>query len=257
VHDQQNTKGLSGFSDDGTNERKPVTPLVTRAASQKFDTSRFFGRSRRRIHRPWRKNWPHYYSTSTAFVLIIDIKSMITRICSISLASIAFFTFQACPSSAFTIGQNAKPRSNQRWFVRRTTAFSDSNNNHETIAEPSYTSLLTSTCNSSSNGAMPVLLNFTLAEHRPLGCTIEESLAASIDGNEPQGESINSQNQGLPYVFVSKVQPESLAQIAGLQVGDVVVGTTGLFGQILDVTLAGIDKMYVRSTMKMDIMRET
>ena len=45
----------------------------------------------------------------------------------------------------------------------------------------------------------------SLLPHRPLGCTIEESL--------PDGD----------YVFVSKVTPGGLAEQVGLQVGDVVV----------------------------------
>jgi len=62
---------------------------------------------------------------------------------------------------------------------------------------------------------------FLLSEHRPLGCTIEESLAPND-----------------PYVFVSHLQEGGFAAQAGLAVGDVIVGVTGLFGE-LEHVIAG------------------
>jgi len=70
------------------------------------------------------------------------------------------------------------------------------------------------------------ILTFTLVDHRPLGCTVEESL-----------------NEQDDYVFVSKVTPEGNAEKAGLLVGDVIVGLTGLFGGLTIVMDAGVDKI--------------
>ena len=69
-------------------------------------------------------------------------------------------------------------------------------------------------------------ITFELADHRPLGCTIEETLDPDED-----------------YVFVSKVVPGGFAEQAGIQVGDVVVAVTGLFGEMTPVLEAGVDKM--------------
>lgn len=65
----------------------------------------------------------------------------------------------------------------------------------------------------------------TLKDHRPLGCTVEESLAAEDDH----------------AVFVASVKEGGFAQLAGLQVGDVIVGVTGLFGgeEIIDESVGG------------------
>ena len=68
--------------------------------------------------------------------------------------------------------------------------------------------------------------SFEMADHRPLGCTVEESL------------DINDS-----YVFVSKVVPGGFADQAGIQVGDVVVAVTGLFGEVTPVLESGIEKM--------------
>ena len=64
---------------------------------------------------------------------------------------------------------------------------------------------------------------FLLPEHRPLGCTIEESLAPND-----------------PYVFVSHLQEGGFAASAGLAVGDVIVAVTGLFGELEHVIVGGV-----------------
>lgn len=66
-------------------------------------------------------------------------------------------------------------------------------------------------------------LELSLLPHRPLGCTVEESLA---DGH---------------YIFVSKVVEGGFAADAGLQVGDVIVGVSNLFGDVTSVT--GLDQI--------------
>ena len=74
------------------------------------------------------------------------------------------------------------------------------------------------------NGAS--FLELELASHKPsLGCTAEESLALGA------------------YVFVSKVVPDGNADMAGVKVGDVIVGATGLFGELEDVCGLGIEKV--------------
>lgn len=67
-----------------------------------------------------------------------------------------------------------------------------------------------------------------LSEHRPLGCTIEESMDTV---NDPA------------IVFVSKVVQGGNADKAGIKVGDVLVGVTGLFGDMTPVLKSGVEKM--------------
>lgn len=56
------------------------------------------------------------------------------------------------------------------------------------------------------------ILEFTLPEHKPLGCTAEESLDATRHTDLLQ-----------PPVFIVSIKDEGNAQIAGLQVGDVIL----------------------------------
>ncbi|GKY92311.1 hypothetical protein MPSEU_000202200 [Mayamaea pseudoterrestris] len=126
--------------------------------------------------------------------------------------------------------------SNRRQSIARSNmAVSEGKRINELIAEPSYASLLTS--KSFDGTSSPALLNFTLHQHRPLGCTIEESLAACDERSGSMADNV------MPFVFVSKVQPQGYAHQAGLQVGDVIVGTSGLFGDVIDVTRAGMNKI--------------
>ena len=66
--------------------------------------------------------------------------------------------------------------------------------------------------------------------HSPLGCTVEESLAPSDNDDLP------------PFVFVSRVTEDGMAETAGLAVGDVVVGVSSMFdyGKVDMVTYAGL-----------------
>lgn len=75
---------------------------------------------------------------------------------------------------------------------------------------------------------------FRLEQHRPLGCTIEESL---------------SDNQS---VFLSTVKEGGYAQLAGLCVGDVLVAMTGTFGAMEDVHRIGMDQIRTRFASRMD-----
>lgn len=70
------------------------------------------------------------------------------------------------------------------------------------------------------------ILTIEMVDHQPLGCTVEESIEDEDD-----------------YIFISKLTDKGSAANAGLQVGDVVVGVTGTFGQLTDVLGASVEKM--------------
>mmetsp|Transcript_27367 Transcript_27367/g.38492 ORF Transcript_27367/g.38492 Transcript_27367/m.38492 type:complete len:302 (+) Transcript_27367:136-1041(+) len=80
------------------------------------------------------------------------------------------------------------------------------------------------------------VVEFTLEHHVPLGCSVEESLAV----NQETGNYADDQ-----HVFVSKVTEGGNADAAGIQVGDVIVGVTGTFGVVSDVSGLGLD--HIRS----------
>jgi C-terminal processing protease CtpA/Prc len=67
---------------------------------------------------------------------------------------------------------------------------------------------------------------FEMPQHRPLGCTVEESMDALEN-----------------YVFVSKVIPGGFADHAGIQLGDVIVAVTGLFEDMTTVLESGVEKL--------------
>ena len=70
------------------------------------------------------------------------------------------------------------------------------------------------------------VLTIELIEHVPLGCTVEESL-----------------NEDDNCLFVSKLTKEGNAEKAGLKVGDVVVGMTGLFGELTGTLESDVEQM--------------
>jgi len=65
-----------------------------------------------------------------------------------------------------------------------------------------------------------------MAEHVPLGCTVEESL-----------------NEEDDYIFISKLTSNGHAEVAGLEVGDVIVGVTGMFGELISTLDADVEKI--------------
>mmetsp|Transcript_22562 Transcript_22562/g.37320 ORF Transcript_22562/g.37320 Transcript_22562/m.37320 type:complete len:270 (+) Transcript_22562:120-929(+) len=71
------------------------------------------------------------------------------------------------------------------------------------------------------------VLEVSLPDHKPLGCSVEESLG----------------DTALKPVFVSKVVPGGNAAKAGIKVGDVIVGVTGIFGGLRSVLGKGIDEV--------------
>ena len=90
------------------------------------------------------------------------------------------------------------------------------------------------------------LVTLEISKHRPLGCTVEESLAKVEEGeneNDDLDNNDNSISNRFPPVFVSKVTEDGYAEQAGIKVGDVVVAVTGLFGDLEVVAGLGVDKM--------------
>lgn len=75
---------------------------------------------------------------------------------------------------------------------------------------------------------MAKIVTIELKEHKPLGCTVEESLDTQ---NDPS------------VVFVSKIVGGGNAEKAGVLVGDVLVGVSGLFGEISPTWRSGVEKM--------------
>lgn len=73
------------------------------------------------------------------------------------------------------------------------------------------------------------LNEFELKEHKPLGCSVEESLA-----DEPNGAK---------YVFVADVTKGGNAAMAGIKIGDVIMQLSGTFDEVVDVSGLGIDKI--------------
>jgi len=77
-------------------------------------------------------------------------------------------------------------------------------------------------------------LEFVLSQHKPLGCTIEESLVPSYDNERPEY---------LP-VFVSNLVSGGNAEMVGLKVGDVITGVSAVFGdELQDTSTLGFYKL--------------
>lgn len=72
-------------------------------------------------------------------------------------------------------------------------------------------------------------IEFVLKDHKPLGCSVEESLASESDGSS--------------YVFVSEVNAGGNAAKVGLKTGDVIVRLSGTFDEVVNVAGLGIDKI--------------
>jgi hypothetical protein len=139
--------------------------------------------------------------------------------------------------AAFVVSPEIRTGGSIRRFHRHDTGFLSSVSSFpsESGGRVSTTSLAVTEENNSMstdvNGSAETLfpgaefLEFVLSPHRPLGCTVEESLADTR------------------HIFVTKVAVQGYAGQAGLLPGDVVVGVTNLFGALTDVTGVGIDKV--------------
>jgi PDZ domain len=85
------------------------------------------------------------------------------------------------------------------------------------------------------------LVQLSIWPHAPLGCVVEECLAAYEDYS---AAAVDDDHRPV-YVFVSAVKSGGYADRAGLRVGDVLVECTDLFGQLTDATRLGVEKVYV------------
>lgn len=74
-----------------------------------------------------------------------------------------------------------------------------------------------------------ILHEYILTNHKPLGCSVEESLV--------------KEEEDKNYVFVSEVNKGSNADKAGVRVGDVIVQLSGTFDEIVDVSGLGIERV--------------
>ena len=101
-------------------------------------------------------------------------------------------------------------------FLRRLSATESST----TEEDVSYDSLFSETPDYK-------VLDVVLSPHRPLGCTVEESLADS------------------QFVFITRVAEGGYAEKAGLQVGDTLLQVSGIFGDLTTVVGVGVQKLYV------------
>jgi len=70
------------------------------------------------------------------------------------------------------------------------------------------------------------IFTIVMEDHVPLGCTVEESLHEEDD-----------------FIFISKLTKNGNAEKAGLKVGDVVVGVTGLFGELACTIDSDVEKI--------------
>jgi C-terminal processing protease CtpA/Prc len=83
------------------------------------------------------------------------------------------------------------------------------------------------TDDTSSSSTNTTIITLELPKHKPMGCTVEESLA---DG---------------AILFVSSIVTGGNADTAGLRVGDVVTAITGLFGLIESTDGMDVAALYV------------
>mmetsp|Transcript_10709 Transcript_10709/g.15109 ORF Transcript_10709/g.15109 Transcript_10709/m.15109 type:complete len:326 (-) Transcript_10709:892-1869(-) len=68
-----------------------------------------------------------------------------------------------------------------------------------------------------------------LLQHKPMGLTVEESLATDAED--------------VKHVFVSKIVNDGNAHQFGIRLGDVIVGVTGSFDSVVDVIGSDLDKI--------------
>lgn len=95
-------------------------------------------------------------------------------------------------------------------------------------ASSSALALLIMDATDGGGGATPESIRVTVnPPHAPLGCTIEETLAP----------------QHAPLVFLSAIRPGGPADLAGMQVGDVIVGVSNVFGELTDVAREGVERV--------------
>ena len=76
------------------------------------------------------------------------------------------------------------------------------------------------------------ILDIELEDHKPLGCTAEECL-----------DVLESEN-GAKHVFISKIVEGGNAEKAGIELGDLIIGVSSIFGDTLEnVNGVGLDRV--------------
>jgi PDZ domain len=132
-----------------------------------------------------------------------------------------FLLFLLLPIQGFT--QRTIPLLSSLQRQQKGRSFVISNNNNQNKIETT-----TGTTVSTISGLTilsPTTRIIRLEQHKPLGCTVEESLADPLK------------------VFITKIIPGSFADQAELQVGDVIDGVSGFFGTV--TATIGLDQVYV------------
>jgi hypothetical protein len=135
----------------------------------------------------------------------------------LALAFVPSFALRSTSTTASTSTSSSKSKSSRSWLGASVEDDTDSE-----ISQAS--DLLT------PKELFPTaeFKDLEIKRHRPLGCTVEESLADHPVTN---------------IVFVSKVVEGGSSEKAGLQAGDVLIGLTGMFGEMELVTGMGVAKI--------------
>jgi len=113
--------------------------------------------------------------------------------------------------------------------IRTTDGFSTSSDTSRLLhLRPLNSEVQTSSLEGSLSGSL--LHEYILTNHKPLGCSVEESLA-------------KEEEKDKNYVFVSDVNKGGNADKVGIRVGDVIVQLSGTFDEIVDVSGLGIERV--------------
>lgn len=137
------------------------------------------------------------------------------------------------PSRLITLPFRIIPNANDSSFTSATLVFAGTTRLTEGDSSTPE-QLKNSTLDGSALNVTPKTIDVLLKDHKPLGCTIEESLVPSPDLLRPEY---------LP-VIISKLVSGGNAENAGLQVGDVIVGVSAVFGEeIQDSSSLGLYRL--------------
>ena len=186
-----------------------------------------------------------HQSTSTTLLLLLHV--FLTHLCLLQVIQIQGFlhapasgynSYNCHRQKAFTLTPSLRARVID--LVRVNNSSSEQNQNHD---DDKDTSKILNTNellfpNDSNSGNDIEIIEFELLEyeHKPLGCTAEESLDESLI------EEWNLTSN--PPVFVSSLVEGGNAKKAGLIVGDVVLAVSGIFeDSIEDVHGLGLDRV--------------
>lgn len=161
------------------------------------------------------KIFPKYFLIMSKVLSLLVLLALTTISFNEKLLFVAGFQSIALP---YSISSTFKYFSNSR-IVLSSSSSSDSSSTSSSNTLYNVQELF-------PNDSDVIINEYILSPHRPLGCTVEESLA-------------NSQ-----MVFISKIVDGGYADQAGIQVGDVLLGVTSLFGNdVSSVIGLGVEKV--------------